>query len=311
MAAAKPTVLVITGNSHTGEAAIFALRDKFAGQVRIRAVIRKQKHAERISTVPDLEVIVADLQQPSMLQSLFKGGVQAAYFAPPLGKNRVALGRVFIDLCIEHGVDYPVICSMVGADLSATEQPLREMAEIEAYARSKQGQPVKRQLWDTGKSLLQPIIMRSGVFYQNAFNHVAMIRAKVLYLPLGDDGRMPHTDLADLGAAIANVLVRPAKFGGRVYNVISEAQTGGQMASAINMGTSMGCRYEKVSDMVAVAAFKTAGLSADAAEQYVALLRFYRNGGGQDAVSDVTELTGARPRRFAEFCKTAIKPLLA
>ncbi len=80
---------------------------------------------------------------------------------------------------------------------------------------------MKRQLWDTvrvrpprnllgthpgraqGKSLLQPIILRTGVFYQNSFSYVSMIRARVLYLPLGDDGRMPHTDLADLGAVRA------------------------------------------------------------------------------------------------------------
>ncbi len=84
-------------------------------------------------------------------------------------------------------------------------------------ALAKQGQPVKRQLWDTvraggrglgggpvdapwqGKSLLQPILLRTGVFYQNALNYVAMLKAKVLYLPLGADGRLPHTDLADLG----------------------------------------------------------------------------------------------------------------
>jgi hypothetical protein len=111
--------------------------------------------------------------------------------------------------------------------------------------------------------------------------------------------------------AIANALVRPEAFGGRVFNVISESQTGGQLASSINIGTSSACRYENVRDIIAVAGFKTGGLAADLSEQHVALMRFYRNGGGSGAASDVPELTGARPRKFAEFCKVAIKPRLA
>jgi len=41
-----------------------------------------------------------------------------------------------------------------------------QFGDVEAHCAAKAGTPVKRQMLDTGKQVLQPIILRCALFYQ-------------------------------------------------------------------------------------------------------------------------------------------------
>ncbi len=51
-------------------------------------------------------------------------------------------------------------------------------------------------------------------------------------------------------------------------------------------------------------------MTKELAEHNISMMRYYRQGGGQGEESDVAAVTGKKPRKFADFCKTFLKPLL-
>lgn len=185
--------------------------------------------------------------------------------------DRAELTEKFLDACIENGVDFPVVISVLGAgqcplspqpchvqwqpplppfprcahyswltpcccccvraDVRATSFQ-RQMADLEDLCAAKRGTPVKRQILDTGSQTLQPVVLRCGLFYQNMFGMLPGIEDGTLYYPLGD-GELSHVDVDDIGKCAAHILVAPEPHGGKTYNIIGERQAGRQIVRGL------------------------------------------------------------------------------
>lgn len=278
----------------------------------MRAVVRNDQSAEAVKEFAgSCSIIKGDVLQPLMLGPVLKG-CKAAYFAVPCLPNRAELARRFVDICIERGVEYGVLTSIVGADLAETEYQ-RQFKEIEEYALSKMGANIKVDVGDKGKLTFKPVILRCGLFYQNFYGSYVGMKSGTLYYPLGngnEKGRLAHVDFHDVGRAIAHVLVSPERHAGKIYNLIGEYQAGNQIAGAVTMKAGVGVKYYDVDDATAVAAFEALGLAPWIAAGNVEMLRWFREGRGQDIASDYTAITGSPPTKFGEFVKNHLKPLL-
>jgi len=308
---AAPLVVVFTANSNTGNSAIDHLLKSYKGQVRIRGVVRKldaQDEVQASLAEQGVEFIQGDITRPNILKPIFEGA-HAAYFAVPTSKDRTKHGKAFVDACMAHGVQHAVIISMAGADTRKTLY-LKQFAEIEQYAASKSGQPVTVAIADRGHKKFAPIIIRSPPFYQNFYAVLANMTHGTLYYPL-EDKAITHVDLGDVGHAIAVVLANPEAHANQVYNIIGDTQPGNMIASNVSMKAGIQCAYTNVDDATCVEAFTAVGLQPWIAKGNVDMLAFIR-GGNLDAVDkgDFTKLTGAKPRKFADFVSVDLKPLL-
>ncbi|EGD82948.1 hypothetical protein PTSG_12041 [Salpingoeca rosetta] len=305
----KPVVVVFTANSNTGTAVVRELAANYADDVRIRCVVRKKANAKHLQGLP-IEVINADITQPALLKAVFADDVNVCFWSTPTTQDRADLTKRFVDACIEYGVDFPVIVSMLDADKRGTLHQ-QHFAEIEAYCEKMRGTPVKRQLLDTGKQTLAPIILRCAPFYQNMLASLAGIAEGQLYYPLGkNEGYLPHVDLKDVGKIGAKILVDPTPHGNKTYNLIGEYQQGNQLASSITRSTGHPCTYEEVDDPTAAMAFAALGLPEWLADANTELIAYFREDNGQDIKSDVEEVLGTPPTKFAAFCKREMKPFL-
>lgn len=304
-----PVVVVFTANSNTGTAVVRELAANYADKVRIRCVVRRKANAKHLQGLP-IEVINADITQPHLLKAVFADDVNACFWSTPTTENRAELTKLFIDACIEYGVDFPIIVSVLDADKKVIAHQ-KHFGEIEDYCEKKRGTPVKRQLLDTGKQVLSPVILRCAPFYQNLLASLAGIAEDTLYYPLGkNEGFLPHVDLADIGKIGAKILVEPEPHANQTYNVIGEYHQGNQIATAITRSTGHHCKYEEVDDGTAIAAFSALGLPDWLSEANVEHLAYFRQDLGQDIESDVEKILGTPPTKFAAFCKRELKPLL-
>ena len=256
------------------------------------------------------QVVQADITNPRILGPVFEG-CDAAYFAIPTAPDRVKMGKAFVDACFEFGCRHAVLVSVAGADRKETAFQ-RQFAEIEEYALGKKGRPVKVKLADRGHMKFAPIIVRSCPFYQTFYTSIAAIStAKTLYYPLGIEGALTHTDVDDVGRAIAAILTEPAKHNGEVYTIVGETHAGNQLASQIGMKAGIQCRYETVEDEIAVAAWKALGLADWIAEGNVETIAWLRGGNGTGlGAGDYERITGSKPARFGDFVKSSLRPLI-
>lgn len=242
-------------------------------------------------------------------------GASVAYFSPPALPDRVQLCKNFVDACINHGIQYAIILSVIGTDNVASSLPCttyqRQFAEIEAYAKSKQGSPVKLKTKDKGQVKFQPIILRTAPFYQNFYASLAGISSGELYYPLGQYGVLAHTAVDDIGKVIAFVCADPEKHAGKIYNLIGEYQPGNMIASNLAMSLGVTCKYFDVDDDTAVMAFTVLGMQPWIAEATVETVRWFRSGHGQNIdTSDIKTITGDASLRFQKWTKEHMRPLI-
>ncbi len=80
---------------------------------------------------------------------------------------------------------------------------------------------------------MQPIILRSALFYQNMFGSLAGIQAGTLYYPLALNGVLAHVDLEDVGKCAAAILANPEPHANKTYNLIGEYQAGNQIVGLL------------------------------------------------------------------------------
>lgn len=210
-------------------------------------------------------------------------------------------------------LDYLLLTSLFGISsfLFFSHSYARQFSEIEKYAQSKSGQPVKVALADRGHMKFAPIIVRSCPFYQNFYGVLQSIKDGTLYYPLQEYGKLAHLDFGDVGRAVAAILADPPAHGNKVYNLIGDVMSGAQIAAAIQMKAGVPCIYENVPDKVAVQAFAALGLQRWIAEGNVEQLKWIREGNcdGYEK-GDYKKITGLDHVRFGEFVKDFLKPML-
>jgi hypothetical protein len=106
-----------------------------------------------------------------------------------------------VDACFEHGVEHAVIISMLGAETKTTAYH-KQFAEIEEYAMSRLGRPVKAGVADRGHMKFSPTIIRAPPFYQNIYGVLGTLSRGMFYYPLGNPStQLCHVDYNDVGKA--------------------------------------------------------------------------------------------------------------
>jgi len=303
---AKKPVVVMTANSNTGSACIDSLLEKAADKFEIRAVVRRTATLSELDGM-DVKAIKADIKQRHILQPVFDG-VRVAYFATPATEDRVELVKLFVQACLDHGVQYAIIPSIVAADTRNTYYQ-KQFADIEDYVKSQAGKPVDIGAGNTGAVKFSPIILRCAPFYQNFYGSLGSIAEGTLYYPLAGE-KMGHVDLNDVGECAAQIMMDPEPHANKIYNMVGEYQAGNQIASAIAMKAGVHCRYQEVDDTTTIAAFEALGLIPWIAKGNVEMLQWYREGNGLSITSDIPTILGRKPTKFGDFVAQYLKPML-
>ena len=102
----------------------------------------------------------------------------------------------------------------------------------------------------------------------------------------------------------------PAPHANKVYNIIGQYQSGGQIAGSITRKAGVPCRYEDVDDDTAEYAFSVLGLQRWISRCTVEQVAWFRDGNGAGIPSDIPRILRRPPTAFGDFVQHSIRPML-
>lgn len=208
-----PLRVVVTGGSGFVGRVLCA---RLAADPRIRRIVlptRRLAHSRALSVLPTVELVEADIHDPTAAKSVLAGAdalVQLVAIlhgdAAAFERTHVALPRTLAAACVAVGVPRVVHVSALGVAADAPSQYLRSKAAGEAVWRSS----------GLAVTMLRPsVIFGADDRFTNLF---AALQRVLPLLPLaGANARFQPVWVGDVAAAVHKALFDPATIG-RIFD---------------------------------------------------------------------------------------------
>lgn len=170
--------------------------------------------------------------------------------------------------------------------------------DLEAYPAATAQRRVELDL--ESRTRLTHTFLRPAWFMQNFDTFLRPVDGQIA-APTGD-GAEAFVDVDDIAAVAAATLLDPDAHRGARYTITGpEALTVAQAAEILSTASGQEIRHFDIDPAAWVAAFTATGIPADYAEAVRKLAERVAAGRGAQPTNDVTEVTGAPARRFADF----------
>lgn len=277
------TIFVTGATGTVGSGAVKALRGR-AG-VSVRAGVRSPEKARALAggNVTPVPFDFADQDGwPDALR-----GADAVLLITPAAPGQVAVAKAFVDAAQKAGVRRVVRLSVIFAGADPGIALGRDHRDVENYLRA---------------SGLDWVFLRPNSYMQNFYHHYKPDENGRIYLATGN-GASSFVDAVDVGAAAAAALTAP-DHAGLTYDLTGpEALTTGEVARILSDVSGRDIQHVDIPEAVARQAMIGAGVPAGFVEALLELHAFMRAGAGAPVAAGVEQLTGRRPRRFAEFAR--------
>ncbi len=275
-------ILVTGATGLTGGALVRRLS---AGRVPVRALARSATRAERLSTLPQVEVVEGDMAQPATLGRALLD-VDRAMLISSADPAMLEVQSNFIDAAARAGVGHVVKLSGIIPDLHSPFRYARMHGEIE------------RRLESSGMAFTH---LRAGEFMHAYFRQVPSIVAKgKLLLPM-EDARIASIDVGDI-AEVAATILTGSGHEGAVYPLTGpEALSMTDVAEKLAAATGKAIQYVNVAPEQATAAQLAAGMPPFTAEALAELFAERRKGKEAQVSPFVQTILGRRATSFDEF----------
>ncbi|HEV8568043.1 MAG TPA: SDR family oxidoreductase [Actinoplanes sp.] len=256
-----------------------------AGRVPVRALARSATRAERLSTLPQVEVVEGDMAQPATLGRALLD-VDRAMLISSADPAMLEVQSNFIDAAARAGVGHVVKLSGIIPDLHSPFRYARMHGEIE------------RRLESSGMAFTH---LRAGEFMHAYFRQVPSIVAKgKLLLPM-EDARIASIDVGDI-AEVAATILTGSGHEGAVYPLTGpEALSMTDVAEKLAAATGKAIQYVNVAPEQATAAQLAAGMPPFTAEALAELFAERRKGKEAEVSPFVQTILGRRATSFDEF----------
>jgi uncharacterized protein YbjT (DUF2867 family) len=227
---AKPVVFVIGASGKVGAGTVTNLSTKYADQVEIRAGVRNPEKAEKIKSLPGVEVVQASMGDEKLVEIL--SGVDALFINTPSVEDRVKLTVATAELAKKAGVKHLVVVSVTIAGLNDTIFG-RQFGEIEKKV-SQLGVPYTS--------------IRLPSFFENFWGFKDTISGEgKIYSPIDPDKPLLEVAAVEDGGSVgATVLVNPSSYTNKIIDVISDIQTYNEVAKDFSSALGKEIKYVRV-----------------------------------------------------------------
>ena len=282
-------MIVVTGA--TGQAGSEVVRALAARGERVRAFVRDPGPA-RHKLGANVELAVGDLADPRSVRAALDGA-GTLFLSCADDPRRVGWETSAIDAAVAAGVRRVVKLSAVGA------APGSPVAFWDWHGR------VEEHLRASGTGW---VILRSSWYMSNLLAAAAQVAAEGrLYAPAGQ-ARVAMIDPRDVGAAAAEVLLRPGLANpgheGRTYLVTGPAAiTFTEVAAGLSAAVGHRIEFTDIPGEAAEQAMIAGGMPAFVAGQIVRIFAQLRQGADRRVTATVQALTGNAPRDVAAFAR--------
>ena len=241
------------------------------------------------------DAVVIDYDHPATLRAAFQGCEEVFLLGPNL-VNQQELERNAVQAAKEAGVRHIVKQSVMDA-------------EGEGYSFAKVHRPVERAIESSG---IAWTFLRPNSFMQNVVTFMApTIRAEGLFYSSSGEARISHVDVRDI-AAVALRALTDASHAGKAYTLTGpEALTYDQLASELSKAVGRPIRHVSIPPEDLERAMLGEGLPEEIADRLLDLERYYRENRASRVTNDIMQVTGRKPRPFAQYARDCAPALQA
>ena len=275
-------ILVTGATGLTGGALVRRLS---ATGVPVRALVRTATRATGLATLPQVEIVEADMAHPATLSEALRD-VDRAMLISSSDPTMLEVQSNFIDAAAGAGIEHVVKLSGIMPDLDSPFRFARMHGEIE------------RRLEASGMAFTH---LRAGEFMHAYFRHVPSIVATgKLLLPM-EDARIASIDVGDI-AEVAATILTGSGHEGAVYPLTGpEALSMSDVAEKLCAATGKAIQYVNVAPEQATAAQLAAAMPPFTAEALAELFAERRKGKEAQVSPFVQMILGRRATSFDEF----------
>ena len=288
-------ILVTGAAGKTGRAVVKAVAER---GLPVRALVFREDQAEGLRRLGADQAVVGDMRAPLDLDRAVEGVRAVYHICPNLHPDEIAIGRMAISVASEAGVERFVYHSVL---LPA----VRDMPHHWLKHRVEQLLPA---------SGLRYTVLQPCAYMQNVLaGWDSIARRGVFRVPYGVDTAMSLVDLADVGAAAAEVLaVAGTGHDGATYELCGpEPVSPADVAAAFSRSLGSPVRAEAVDVAIWEAGARDAGLGEYQIDALVRMFEYYdRHGfvGDPGPLADLLERAPTRLERFVErACRAAAR----
>jgi len=278
-------MILVTGATGLNGSEI--VRRLSASNIAVRALIRNPAKAATLPSLPNVEIVEADMARPETLAGPLRG-VGKAMLISSSDAAMLDVQANFIAAAAKAGVKHVVKLSGIMPELDSAFRFARMHGEAE------------KRLEASGMAYTH---LRAGEFMPAYFRQVPNIVAKgAIFLPM-ENAKIASIDVGDIADVAIAALTKPGHEG-KIYPITGpEALTMAEIADRLSSATGKPIRYINVAPEDARKAQLAAGMPPYLVDALVELFAERRAGKESNVSPFVEKILGRPPTSFAEFAK--------
>ncbi len=277
-------MICVTGASGTVSSEV--IRQLGTSKAPFRGAYFSNEKAEA-ARARGIEAVIIDYDQPETLRVAFQG-CDKLFLLGPNALNQSELERNAVEAAKAAGVKHIVKQSVWGAG-------------EESYSLGKVHRLVEKAIESSG---LAWTFLRPNSFMQNAATFSAQtIRAEGAFYTATGQAKISHVDVRDIAAVAVKVLTEP-NYEGKAYTLSGpEARTYDELASELSKTLGRPINHISLSPGDLKSGMLAEGVPEMICDQMLDLERYFREGRASGITTDIKQVTGREPRRFADYVR--------
>lgn len=278
-------MILVTGA--TGSNGIELVKLLAATGMKVRAMVRDPQRASQISSLPNVELFVADFDNPATMEGAISGA-SSAFLVTNSTERAEHQQLTFIDVARKVGLPHIVKLSQFAADRNSPVRFLRYHAAVEDAI-----------IW----SGLGYTILRPNLYMQGLLGFSETIKKKGAFFAAAGDAAVSIVDVRDI-AAVAAAALTESGHDGKTYTITGpQALTHQELAERLSEATGREIKFVDVVPEAMREALQGMGMPPWQADGLVEDYAHYSRGEAAMVSRDVEDITGRPPRSFAEFAQ--------
>lgn len=277
------TILVMGATGNTGSAIVNQLKEK---QADFSVMATTHEAATKLN-LENERIRIGDFNDVSSLIAAFKD-TQRIYLLTPIHPFAVTWVNNVIEAAKQAGVKHIVKQSGLKASLDATSEVIRNHAYTDNLIK---------------QSGLDYTLIQPNSFFQNFYANLPSINAEGRFYSSLGDAALSLVDINDV-AAVAVAALTESGHEGKTHHITgSEALTSSEHAELLSDASGNEITYIDLPEAALVGALKDMGLDSWLSDALGGMITWFTQGDYGLTTNTVEEVTGRKPRTFAEFAQ--------
>ena len=251
------------------------------------------KEKSEAARAREIDAVIIDYNHPEILRAAFQG-CDKLFLLGPNALNQTQLELNAVEAAKAVGLRHVVKQSVMGA------------AE-EEYSLAKIHRPVEKAIESSGMAWT---FLRPNSFMQNVVTYMGeTIKAEGAFFSASGEAKISHVDVRDIAAVAVKALTEPNHEGKACTLTGPEALTYDQLANELSKVLGRPISHISLSPSDLKNGMLAEGMPEEIADRMLDLERYYREDQASRITTDIKQVTGRDPRRFAQYARDCASSL--